>query len=312
MPHRQIQWRRLPRWRPDRGTDRDRPFSQANRPAREISTTSVDIFDSGEGLSSISATCGRLRSGRPGPDSVFIAIPRITEQLIEGRSNRGRTVGRRGNVQGLAGECRIKRPCSSAIGNSSSGLNGRLFRSRAGSKSPCQSSPPESHRATPPKAPSDCDRRAQCLVAPIQRSFATPASASSRSQRSKSRYCAASRHKSSPARSDRESSTPNAARSGIRFRRVARFAAAIPSRSDELCRTSPLKKHGARSAVRTPDETVWGLRASDIYQGGETEPLPADRAYSAALQSLDNEFAKNYSEVVALSVRTSSKIQTRP
>jgi len=22
-----------------------------------------------------------------------------------------------------------------------------------------------------------------------------------------------------------------------------------------------------------PDETVWSLRASDIYQGGETEPL---------------------------------------
>jgi hypothetical protein len=32
----------------------------------------------------------------------------------------------------------------------------------------------------------------------------------------------------------------------------------------------------------------------------------------AASPSLDNEFAKNYPEVVALSVRASSKMQTRP
>ena len=43
---------------------------------------------------------------------------------------------------------------------------------------------------------------------------------------------------------------------------------------------------------------MWSLRASDIYQGGETEPTPADRACRAAYLSLDIEFAKNYREVV--------------
>ena len=80
----------------------------------------------------------------------------------------------------------------------------------------------------------------------------------------------------------------------------------------KLCGKSPLKKHGALSAVRTPDETVWSLRASDIYQGGENEPLDADRDVPAAFQSLDNEFAKNYLPVVALTVRAFSKTQTRP
>jgi hypothetical protein len=39
---------------------------------------------------------------------------------------------------------------------------------------------------------------------------------------------------------------------------------------------------------------VWGFRASDIYQGGETEPLQADRDLPAAFPSLDNESRKNY------------------
>jgi hypothetical protein len=76
--------------------------------------------------------------------------------------------------------------------------------------------------------------------------------------------------------------------------------------------TSPLKKHDALSAVRTPDETVWGFRASDIYQGGETEPLPADGAVSAAFQSLDNEFQKNYLPVEAQNVRAHLKMQIPP
>ena len=48
---------------------------------------------------------------------------------------------------------------------------------------------------------------------------------------------------------------------------------------------------------------MWSLRASDIYQGGENEPLPADGAVPAAFQALDNENAKNYLHVVALNVR---------
>ena len=47
---------------------------------------------------------------------------------------------------------------------------------------------------------------------------------------------------------------------------------------------------------------MWSLRASDIYQGGETEPLQADRDVPAAFKSLDNEFSKNYLHVVALNV----------
>ena len=45
----------------------------------------------------------------------------------------------------------------------------------------------------------------------------------------------------------------------------------------------------ALSAVPTPVETVWGFRASDIYQGGETEPPSADRAVPAVFKSLDND-----------------------
>jgi hypothetical protein len=55
----------------------------------------------------------------------------------------------------------------------------------------------------------------------------------------------------------------------------------------QLGGTSPSRKPGTRlrvalSAVPTPDETVWSLRASDIYQGSETEPLPrTERAGSS-------------------------------
>ena len=47
---------------------------------------------------------------------------------------------------------------------------------------------------------------------------------------------------------------------------------------------------------------MWSLRASDIYQGGETEPLQADRDVPAAFMSLDTETSKNYLDVVALNV----------
>ena len=77
-------------------------------------------------------------------------------------------------------------------------------------------------------------------------------------------------------------------------------------------RTSPSIKRDAPRAVRTPDETVWGFRASDIYQGGETEPPHADRAVPAAFQSLDNEFEKNYLPVAAQGVRAHVKTQILP
>jgi hypothetical protein len=57
---------------------------------------------------------------------------------------------------------------------------------------------------------------------------------------------------------------------------------------------------------------VWSLRASDIYQGGETEPIVLTERRLAAFPSLDNEFQKNYRQVVALIVRASSKTQTCP
>ena len=47
---------------------------------------------------------------------------------------------------------------------------------------------------------------------------------------------------------------------------------------------------------------MWSLRASDIYQGGENEPLPADRDVPAAFQSLDSERQKIYLRVDALNV----------
>ncbi len=52
---------------------------------------------------------------------------------------------------------------------------------------------------------------------------------------------------------------------------------------------------------------MWSLRASDIYQGGETEPFQSDGAVPAAFQSLDNEFQKNYPLVVALNARAHLK-----
>ena len=75
---------------------------------------------------------------------------------------------------------------------------------------------------------------------------------------------------------------------------------------------SPSIKRDALSAVRTPDETVWGFRASDIYQGGENEPLSADGAVPAAFPSLDNEYVKNYLHVVALNVRAHLISQISP
>ena len=74
----------------------------------------------------------------------------------------------------------------------------------------------------------------------------------------------------------------------------------------------PVEKCDALSAVQTPDETVWGFRASDIYQGGETEPLMLTETVLAADKSLDTEFAKSYSQVVALNVRACVKKQTHP
>jgi hypothetical protein len=57
---------------------------------------------------------------------------------------------------------------------------------------------------------------------------------------------------------------------------------------------------------------VWSLRASDIYQGGDTEPLLlTERAWQPS-PSLDSESAKNYREAVALTVRASSKMQIHP
>jgi hypothetical protein len=57
---------------------------------------------------------------------------------------------------------------------------------------------------------------------------------------------------------------------------------------------------------------VWGFRASDIYQGGENEPLEADGAVSAAFQSIDNEFKKNYLAVGAQNVCAHVKMQILP
>ena len=57
---------------------------------------------------------------------------------------------------------------------------------------------------------------------------------------------------------------------------------------------------------------MWGFRASDIYQGGETEPLMLTETVLAADKPLDTEFAKSYSQVVALIVRAHIKKQTHP
>lgn len=73
-----------------------------------------------------------------------------------------------------------------------------------------------------------------------------------------------------------------------------------------------MKKRDALSAVRTPDKTVWSLRASDIYQGGENEPLQADRDVPAGFQSLDSERQKIYLRVDALNVCAHFKIANSP
>ena len=52
---------------------------------------------------------------------------------------------------------------------------------------------------------------------------------------------------------------------------------------------------------------MWSLRASDIYQGGETEPRMLTEMCPAATNSLDNESPKNYAHVVALNVCASFK-----
>jgi hypothetical protein len=57
---------------------------------------------------------------------------------------------------------------------------------------------------------------------------------------------------------------------------------------------------------------VWGFRASDIYQGGEIEPLQADRDVPTAFLSLDTEPTKNYPDVVALYVRAHPNSQIHP
>ena len=57
---------------------------------------------------------------------------------------------------------------------------------------------------------------------------------------------------------------------------------------------------------------MWGFRASDIYQGGETEPLMLTETVLAADKPLDTEFAKSYFKVVALNVRAPVKKQTHP
>jgi hypothetical protein len=57
---------------------------------------------------------------------------------------------------------------------------------------------------------------------------------------------------------------------------------------------------------------VWGFRASDIYQGGETEPRMLTETVLAAFNSLDTEFAKSYSQVVSQNVRAPIKKQTHP
>jgi hypothetical protein len=67
-------------------------------------------------------------------------------------------------------------------------------------------------------------------------------------------------------------------------------------------RVSPSKKRDALSAVRTPDETTWSFRASDIYQGGENEPSKLTEICPAAIKPLDSEFEKIYHVVEALNV----------
>lgn len=57
---------------------------------------------------------------------------------------------------------------------------------------------------------------------------------------------------------------------------------------------------------------MWSLRASDIYQGGETEPNMLTEPRQAAHKTLDNGYSKNYAQVVALNVRAHVKTQIQP
>jgi tetratricopeptide (TPR) repeat protein len=82
------------------------------------------------------------------------------------------------------------------------------------------------------------------------------------------------------------------AEAAVRLHKLGRSEEALSlfDESEAAAESSPSalpKKHAgqnALSAVPTPDETVWSLRASDIYQGGETEPRTLTETRPAALQ----------------------------
>ena len=57
---------------------------------------------------------------------------------------------------------------------------------------------------------------------------------------------------------------------------------------------------------------MWSFRASDIYQGGETEPPKLTETCPAAIKPLDSEFQKIYLPVDALNVCAHLKKQIQP
>ncbi len=57
---------------------------------------------------------------------------------------------------------------------------------------------------------------------------------------------------------------------------------------------------------------MWSFRASDIYQGGETEPPKLTETCPAAIKSLDSEFQKLYLRVDALNVCAHLKKRISP
>ena len=57
---------------------------------------------------------------------------------------------------------------------------------------------------------------------------------------------------------------------------------------------------------------MWGFRASDIYQGGETEPLMLTETVLAADKSLDTEFAKSYFKVNGVDLKRLSRRRVSP
>ncbi len=57
---------------------------------------------------------------------------------------------------------------------------------------------------------------------------------------------------------------------------------------------------------------MWSFRASDIYQGGETEPPKLTETCPAAIKSVDSEFQKIYLRVDALNVCAHLKKQIQP